>query len=489
MCIVFTATLYGPADWQLWALCLAAVLAGVLAWVLLRHVVYTAVTHLTTMVQRPFTAQDGAGGRVLPPFTPLARQRVSTIEAHLTNQLGNHVFQYIYARTLAANMGVQFRSPPLGGPFKHLDTDLQPPATPPQPQQAEAATALLNRAGNVWMQDTSIYSSAQWRDIKRWLGHSVSACEAALEAQIQGGTGGGTLPQLGPHDIVAHVRLGDIVSGLHASYRPLPYLFYREALAAVIARQGGALPRRVLLVTNEPHHAIVQRLKSNLQQWMHAEHPSSAPDGPTPCVLEVYSHSMLGDFALMRHAPNLVLSVSTFSWWAGVLGKGFVVMPCHGNAWPSSAPPAFSSNAAVCSDSWQTRRDGLWNGFWEDVLCGGAFTWGAGVQHVAAATGVSAQTILRARGCPPAPPLSFQVLGSPEAPAEPPSQEHITSAENSNSSSAAFMAAVCVPEGARQCLFFPEHDTHRIHYIALHLGRWGGMKHVDSLFVGAPDSQ
>ncbi len=457
---------------------------------------YTAATHLTTMTQRPFTAVDKQGLPVPPPFTPLARRRIASVRAHLTNQLGNHVFQYIYARSLAGALGVPFSSPRLGGPFKHLPTHVPAAAPSGLSQQdtgevhsTDRAQALLARAGNVWMQDSGIYDEAQWGRIKSWLGASVDACGAQLSAAIQQGGQAGGLPELGDHDVVAHVRLGDIVSGLHASYRPLPYLFYREALQAVIHRQGGVLPKRVLLVTNEPQHAIVRRLKTALQDWLHSEHPRSAPTGDTPCVFEVYSHSMLGDFLLMRGAANLILSVSTFSWWAGILGSGFVVVPCHGNAWPSSAPPAYSANAAVGADTWQEAGDGLWTALWEDVLCGGAFRWGSDVAHVSAATSVSRSAILQARQYPPAPPSSFQVLGTPACPAAPPSTSEARRAEHEHSSSAAYLQAKCVPEGARQCLFLPPQDSHRAHYIALHLGRWGGMKHMDMLFVGAPENK
>jgi len=489
--LAYAASQHPPSDWRLWALGSASAAAAILSCLAARHIVYTAVTHLTTMVQRPFTAQDADGRPVLPPFTPLARRRISVMRAHLTNQLGNHVFQYIYARSLAATMGVRFSSPALGGPFKHLPTEVPPlsPAAAGKPPGSDAASLaashLLNRAGNVWMQDTGLYSAEQWRDIKAWLNASVDRCGADLAEAIAAGKGGGALPELGPHDIVAHVRLGDIVSGLHASYRPLPYLFYREAVTAVVHKQGST-PRRVLLVTNEPDHAIMQRLQSNLQTWLHTAHPRCAPDGAAPCVVEVYSHCMLGDFLLMRSAPNLVLSVSTFSWWAGVLGGGFVVMPCHGNAWPSSAPPAYSCNAAVASESWQEPADGLWTALWEDWCCGGAVTWGSDVVHVAAATGVAPTSILRARARPPAPPGAYQVLGSPGSPAAAPSHGDIADAEGTQHSSAAFMQAACVQEGARQCLFLPPQDAPRAHYIALHLGRWGGMKHLDMLFVGAP---
>ena len=32
----------------------------------------------------------------------------------------------------------------------------------------------------------------------------------------------------GPHDVAVHVRLGDILHGYHAAYRPLPMTFYRS---------------------------------------------------------------------------------------------------------------------------------------------------------------------------------------------------------------------------------------------------------------------
>ena len=462
----------GAGWWPVQALGCAcgAALAALGGW----WMVVPAMEHLLTMQQLPFHAEaaDGSAVTALKRDGPLGGlEAIHHIKAHLTNQLGNHVFQYIYARSLAKALGVSFSSPALGGPFAALPTHVAAGADG-APDHA-FAKHLLDRPMNVWMQDTGLYTGAAWDEVVGWLADTADATTRDVQA---------SLPQLGASDIVAHVRLGDIVSGMHASYRPLPFLYYREAVRAVIAAQGGAMPNQVLLVTNEPGHAIAQQLRSSLAAWLATECPGDATASPT---VSVYSHSMLGDFALMQRAPNLVLSVSTFSWWAGVLGTGRIVMPLHGNAWPAAASPAFSRRPLSSGTLAVPTSTSLWAAcLQEDILQGAALAWGASAVHAAAATGLAQGAVQRAQALPPAPGLSWEVLGSPEEPDQAGLGAAGEAAPSTNNH--AVFRLDHEARGAKQCLLLPPSMDHRVSYIALHLGRWGGVADIPSLFAGAP---
>jgi hypothetical protein len=143
------------------------------------------------------------------------------------------------------------------------------------------------------------------------------------------------LLDFGPADVAIHVRLGDILWGHHAAYRPLPMSFYRAALHAIGARlvsppapgvpavpavdeaAARAAVGHVVLVTEDRTHDIITRMAASLRALGY--------------TVSAQSTSQAGDLTTLLAAPALVLSISTFAWWpAFVGGARTVVVPYTG---------------------------------------------------------------------------------------------------------------------------------------------------------------
>ncbi len=119
----------------------------------------------------------------------------------------------------------------------------------------------------------------------------------------------------GPQDLVIHVRLEDImVPGRHASYGPLPIAWYRDVLT-----DTGLRP---VFVGQFSTDAYSDALKAAF---------------PHAVILE--GGSVLHDFQTIRHAHNVAIGVSTFSWMAAWLGTSSrIFYPLLGMLNPEQEP-------------------------------------------------------------------------------------------------------------------------------------------------------
>lgn len=101
-----------------------------------------------------------------------------------------------------------------------------------------------------------------------------------------------------PDDLTIHVRAGDVWQintprRVHPEYHALPLSFYESILRS---RRWS----KVTIVTEDRSDLMVQRLVARTGA-------------------DVQSVSVLDDFNVMRASSNLVLSVSSYAWWAGWL--------------------------------------------------------------------------------------------------------------------------------------------------------------------------
>jgi hypothetical protein len=101
-------------------------------------------------------------------------------------------------------------------------------------------------------------------------------------------------PAPGPDDLVISIRGAEILGGIHKDYRPLPIAFY-ERLVAETGRRPVFLGQ------------------------LGADGYSAALRDRFPCALFLESRGAMADFAALRAARHLVVSVSTFSWLAAWL--------------------------------------------------------------------------------------------------------------------------------------------------------------------------
>jgi hypothetical protein len=96
----------------------------------------------------------------------------------------------------------------------------------------------------------------------------------------------------GAEDLVVHVRLTDYF------YNPGFGYSFEEILAVIRSQRYD----RLMVMTDEPSHPFIQRLQSEF---------AAIPGQP---------ESPLADFAVLMAARRLVMTPSTFSWWAAWLG-------------------------------------------------------------------------------------------------------------------------------------------------------------------------
>lgn len=294
-----------------------------------------------------------------------------------SERLGNNVMQYMLGRSRARMMGAAFAAPRLAPPFSDADVFVLPRAPGAVFQVAGGDVALSpfqdavgvagrllrsaawRRAWAAWLlhpssgyiMNTALFCGME-RSIKSWLTPSLEvalraarAAAAPLESDASRITHADD-PMLSgwrKSDVAIHVRLGDILWGHHAAYRPLPMSFYRAALGALPG--GGTTPRRVVLVTEDRTHEIVLRMAD----WLLRARLAS-------CV-RLQSSTLAGDFLTLYTAPALICSISSFAWCAAFLGSASsVVVPVYGllkkQVWfPSPGVPAMH-DMTLRDDGW-----------------------------------------------------------------------------------------------------------------------------------------
>jgi hypothetical protein len=382
----------------------------------------------------PATARLYAGTRPFPPpashaaspgsgLWELSASSPAPLRARLvlcvvySDRLGNHLFQYAYARLRALHLDVAFASPrPLGQPFARVaqavgrwappDMDAPPatksPSSPipfplprhelllrerggggggdddggskhlplpiplPAPLRAALASPALASAQARFLAEpvckyamnTRLYAGveplvAAWLrpSVDDFVGDDVGAMDPASPSSSDAGGGG--------DDLSIHVRLGDILWGAHAAYRPLPMSFYRAAVDRVLEASGGRPLRAVTLVTEDAAHPIILRMRGALDA--HLRSKGTQPVAAAP-VVSARSASPASDLAFLASAPHprrpchLILSTSSFAWWAAALnrparlhsgGAAIVVVPGCGMMTAHSWQPAPRAHPSV----------------------------------------------------------------------------------------------------------------------------------------------
>ena len=114
-----------------------------------------------------------------------------------------------------------------------------------------------------------------------------------------------------PGDLVVHVRLGDYVS-LNHFLQPHIYLNIIQSIDY----------DRCVIVTDEIENPY-------LKEFLKLDN----------CIIQ-HSNNIMQDFHTLKSAKNLILSQSTFSWWAALLGyQQQVFVPLHENGYPWKLTP------------------------------------------------------------------------------------------------------------------------------------------------------
>ena len=109
-------------------------------------------------------------------------------------------------------------------------------------------------------------------------------------------------------DLVAHVRLGDYFSAENRTRFDYGLSEYAEII-------GARKFARLVVVTDSPGHPFIDHLRRRFNA-------------------ELTSGDKMDDFQLMMHAKRLIITPSTFSWWAAWLGEANeIFLPVERGIW------------------------------------------------------------------------------------------------------------------------------------------------------------
>ncbi len=96
----------------------------------------------------------------------------------------------------------------------------------------------------------------------------------------------------------------------------------------------------------DPKSIITQAQKINCKRGYIVTHDITHPQVEyfKKCGFKLFHKSIIDDFIFLKHSKNLIISQSTYSWWAGVLGDGNVYVPWldvnnRGSHWPVDPGP------------------------------------------------------------------------------------------------------------------------------------------------------
>lgn len=211
------------------------------------------------------------------------------IEVRYQGRLGNNLFQYSLGRILAEGLGFALEAQPIPG-FPHTGDKVagsrfEGPTEVISGQRIDLAAILANRTPRKiildgWFQCHSYYRPYR-EQILQWLAFDPAIRAPALRPQV-----------------VVNVRRTDYVWRGWA----LPYSFYERALRQLLPHGGGD----VWIVTDDRADPFFRQFSS----WKP----------------KFFNGHALEQMLFMTRAAHLIMSQSTFSWWATFLGDIDVVV-------------------------------------------------------------------------------------------------------------------------------------------------------------------
>jgi hypothetical protein len=355
------------------------------------------------IVQCPYDVYSGANRRaeweLLVTDSDSARSNI-VLHVVYSDRLGNHLFQYSFARLRAMYLDVAFQSTQLPSPFRAVRTEVERArstgnSSGPAALPARHSALLRPRGCCASMSNVPSFSAcstcgtsrkthdallrpkwhAAWRGLllepscrysmntRAWAGHeceiaqwflpSVRAAREEILTQATITTNSARLKEEhaalsavcaetksneGRGEVMVHVRVGDILWGHHGAYRPLPMSFYKNALETIEAfeRDDDNDDAGASAVAPRTLVLVTEDASSSLIKRMRAAFEKWG------WSVRLQSCSVRADLlTLMESKRALIGSVSSFAWWAAFLGHArVVVMPQWGVLMPHSWRPS-----------------------------------------------------------------------------------------------------------------------------------------------------
>lgn len=209
-------------------------------------------------------------------------------------RLGNHLFHYAYARCLAEHMGYALRVPMVNGFDNAININGKIVKEPrvlikygsQKNGKVETIEHLAERCQGKLIEiscgeiNVDLYEG-KWGKIKGWFRKK-------------------TKTKLTKDDLVVHVRLGDF---LQYKNRVLPIEYYKAAIEEIEYN-------KLYVCSDSPYH---KRLK-----WFRGI-------GAT-----IVKKNAIDTFRFIESANKIIISNSSFSWWAAVLSDAEEIIVPHG---------------------------------------------------------------------------------------------------------------------------------------------------------------
>ncbi|WP_439594744.1 hypothetical protein [Falsiroseomonas sp.] len=227
------------------------------------------------------------------------------IHQHLTAGLGNMMFQHMFAVALARRVpGAVLTGKPL------RDWGIRPPVLPLPARHLKVVGHKLNLDRLAYVLRTGLVQGVETNA----LGMRMELLDPLEEVRNLFRAGPCRDPGFGPEDLVINVRGAEIIGGVHKDYRPLPIAFY----ARLVAETGR-------------HPVFLGQLGEDAY--------SSALRTRFPDATFLPSRGAMEDFAALRAARHLVVSISSFSWLAAWLSEAETIhLPLAGMFHPQQRP-------------------------------------------------------------------------------------------------------------------------------------------------------
>jgi|TARA_R110000824_G_C15051956_1_gene661534 hypothetical protein len=247
------------------------------------------------------------------------------ITVHYSGRLGNNLFQYSLGRTLAEKMGYQLQASSIEG-FSGTETTVEGKTVTENPIQfynqflemdgkhisIDDVTKIKDRhivlGGNGFFQRYEYYKPYKER-IRKWFD---------IENLDVGQT---------EEDVVIHLRMGDCITGFvpHRDPYIMPFEYYETILLSS--------PFKNLYICSDPEtldHPIFLEYMKKFEKY-------------SPVLLK---GNTIEDFRAVKSFNKIIMSQSTFSWWAAFLSNAseiFVPVPAAerhplGDEWSLASP-------------------------------------------------------------------------------------------------------------------------------------------------------
>lgn len=222
-------------------------------------------------------------GRLPPPQHPSPPAKV--VRYRFGGRLGNRMFEAMLAHSLAERIpGLAATGPELP------EWGLRPRALKLPERHLRIEGHRVDVARLAYLLGADIVDGID----SRALGFRMDLLpsRALAERLFPAGLAEGT--ETGPDTLVISIRGAEILAARHPGYRPLPLAFYARLVA-----ETGLRPAFVGQVGDDPY--------------------SEALRARFPQALFLPSRGAMEDFATLRRARHLCLSISSFAWLAGWL--------------------------------------------------------------------------------------------------------------------------------------------------------------------------